>query len=79
MISAVLSKWENRVCHYMRCMFFLQMIMKPFLYEILTIDQVRKPNASTMQMKMHKCINMPKIKYFCIFEINDMWKQEKTL
>ena len=50
--------------------FFLQMTMQPFLYEILITNQLGKLNASTMQMK--KCINMPKIKYMCIFEINDM-------
>ena len=50
--------------------FFLQMIMQPFLYEILISNQLRKPSASTMQMQ--KCMNMPKIKYFCSFEINDM-------
>ena len=59
--------------------FILQMIMQPFLYEIPMTNQLSKPNASTMQMQMQKCINMPKIKYFCIFEINDMWKQQKTL
>ena len=72
-------KWENGVCHYMRCIFFLQMTMQPFLYEILTITLVSKPNASSMQMQMQKCINMPKIKYFSFFEINDMWKKQKTL
>ena len=30
--------------------FFLQMAMQPFLYEILNINQISKPNASTMQM-----------------------------
>ena len=50
--------------------FFLQMIMQPLLYEILTNNKLSKPSASTMQMQ--KCMNMPKIKYFCIFEINDM-------
>ena len=49
---------------------FLQMIIQPFLYENLTNNQLSKPRASTMQMQ--KCMNMPKIKYFCIFEINDM-------
>ena len=44
--------------------------MQPFPYEIITAGQLSNPNASTMQMK--KCMNMPKIKYFCIFEINDM-------
>ena len=53
------------------------MTMQPFLYEILITNQLSKPNASTM--KMQKCMNMPKIKYFCIFEINDIWKQQKTL
>ena len=38
--------------------FFLQMIMQPFLYEILISNQLRKPSASTMQMQ--KCMNMPK-------------------
>ena len=50
--------------------FFLQMLMKSFLYEILITNQLRKPSASTMQMQ--KCMNMLKIKYFYIFEINDM-------
>ena len=53
----------------MRCIFFLQMRMQPFLSEILTNNQLRKPGASTMQMQ--KCMNMPKIKHFCIFEINN--------
>ena len=50
-------KCENGVCHYMRCIFFLQMTMQPFLYEMITITLVSKPNASTMQVqnaKMHK-------------------------
>ena len=50
-------KWENGVSNYMRCIFFLQMTMQPFLYEILTTTSVRKPNASTMQVQntnMHK-------------------------
>ena len=42
--------------------FFLQMIMQPFLYEILITNQLSKPNASTMQMQ--KCMNMPKINIF---------------
>ena len=49
---------------------FLQMIMQPSLYENLTTNQLIKPSAIPMQMK--KCMNMPKIKYFCIFEINDI-------
>ena len=44
--------------------------MQPFLYENLTTNKLSKPSASTMQMQI--CMNMPKIKYFCIFEINDM-------
>ena len=66
-------KCEKGVCHYMRHIFFLKMIMDPFLYENLTTNQLRKPSASTMQMQI--CMNMPKRKYFCIFEINDMWMQ----
>ena len=50
--------------------FFLHMTMQPSLYENMTTNQISKPNASTMQMQ--KCMNMPKIKYLCIFEINDM-------
>ena len=44
--------------------------MKPFLYENLTTNQLRNPNASTMEVK--KCMNMPKIKYFVFFKISDM-------
>ena len=50
--------------------FFLQMTMQPFLYEILITNQLSKPSASTMQMQ--KCMNMPKIKYFCILEVNEI-------
>ena len=52
-------KCEKGVCHYMRRIFFLKMIMDPFLYENLTTNQLRKPSASTMQMQKGK--NMPKI------------------
>ena len=65
-----MRKWGTSL-HEMHV--FLQMIMQPFLYEILTITLVNKPNASTMQVqneKMHKYATN-KLFYF-IFEVNDM-------
>ena len=43
------------------------MLMQPFLYEILIIDQVRKPNESTMQVKNVKMHKYAKNKIFLYF------------
>ena len=46
--------------------------MQSFLNENPTITSVSKPNASTMQVKNEKMHKYAKIKYFCIFETNEM-------
>ena len=47
--------------------FFLQMIIQPFLYEILITNQLSKPNASTMQMQNEKMHKHAKNKIFLYF------------
>ena len=53
-----------------------QMIMQPFLYEILTITLVSKPNASTMQVQNAKMHKYAKNNIFLYFQ--NKWDVKET-
>ena len=67
MLSAIFVKWKIGYATTWDATFFLQMIMQPFLYEILTITLVLKPNASTMQVQNAKMHKHRKNKIFFVF------------